>query len=144
MRRKTPTIFFNASVILSGLYSPTGGSSKLLEWSKRRKIQGIVSETVADEVLTKSPKLDLNPASVKRRMAKIFPETTPAPTEKIVQKYLKTIIDPSDAHVLASCEESGANYLVSLDKKHILLLKKKVKKFKILSPGELIQILAEK
>ncbi|MBI5123209.1 hypothetical protein HZA75_05110, partial [Candidatus Roizmanbacteria bacterium] len=41
---KTPIVFFNASVIIAGFISPTGGSAKLLQWTKENKITGVISE----------------------------------------------------------------------------------------------------
>lgn len=49
------------------------------------------------------------------------------------------MIDQGDSHVLASALELDVDYLVSLDKKHILALKNKIKKFAIASPKELIE-----
>jgi len=63
----------------------------------------------------------------------------PAPHEQLITKYLLQTIDDGDAHVLASAKEGKVDYLVSLDKKHILILKSKIKEFSILNPKELIQ-----
>lgn len=49
------------------------------------------------------------------------------------------MINQGDSHVLASALELDVDYLVSLDKKHILALKGKIKKFAIVSPKELIE-----
>lgn len=49
------------------------------------------------------------------------------------------MIDEGDAHVLATCFENGISCLVTLDKKHLLVLKGKVKGLTILTPGELIK-----
>jgi len=46
----SPTVLFNASVVLAGLKSPQGGSGELLLWSKQKKIQGLISEAILDEV----------------------------------------------------------------------------------------------
>lgn len=55
-------------------------------------------------------------------------------------KFSKIVIDAGDAHVLASCRETKAQFLVTLDKKHLLILGKKIKWTKIVSPGELIEL----
>ncbi|KKT64884.1 MAG: hypothetical protein UW60_C0050G0007 [Candidatus Woesebacteria bacterium GW2011_GWA2_44_33] len=41
-------------------------------------------------------------------------------------------------HILASCEQEKTGYLVTLDKKHLLVLRGKTKGLKIVTPGELI------
>jgi predicted nucleic acid-binding protein len=49
------------------------------------------------------------------------------------------MIDHGDAHVLASCQEHKAEFLVTLDQKHLLILQDKIKAFKIVSPKHLIE-----
>jgi len=58
-----------------------------------------------------------------------------------VEVFEQTVIDSSDAHVLASAKENKVEFLVTLDKKHLLILKDKIKQFRIVSPGQLIEIL---
>lgn len=123
-------VLFNASVIIAGHYSPNGGSGKLLGWVKSEKIEGIISETILDEV--------------KRHIEKcpdIFKTVSPAPNLISVKKYQKIVTDPGDAHLFTTAQETKADFLVSLDKKHVLILKDKIKKPKIVSPGELIESL---
>ena len=64
------------------------------------------------------------------------------PEEKIVNFYKKRVIDEGDAHVLATCDQEKIEYLVTLDKKHLLILKGKIKGLNILTPGELIELLS--
>lgn len=129
-RRK---ILFNASVIIAGHHSLGGGSAKLLSWAKSKKIDGIISETIQDEV--------------KRHIEKcpdIFKTVAPAPNLALVKKYQKIVTDPGDAHLFATASETKADFLVSLDKKHVLALQGKIKKPKIVSPGELIEIFSNR
>lgn len=142
-RSKTPKVFFNASAILAGLHSPKGGSAKLIAWAKKREITGIASEIILDEVFRRLGKIKLKESEAKTRLRGMFSEITPVPKRSAVDAFKKIVIDFGDAHVLASSKETKANYLVSLDRKHILSLKKHVKKPKIVSPGELIQILSK-
>lgn len=135
-------VFFNASVILAGFYSPTGGSAKLLKWQKQKIITGVISEIVLDEVVRRSVKIGLTPERAKQLTVSHFPKIAQAPLAKLVAKQKQIIVDHGDAHLLASSIQIKADYLVSLDKKHILSLKGKVKKFKIVSPKELIELLS--
>ena len=124
-------VLFNASVIIAGHFSPDGGSGKLLSWVKSEKITGVIRETILDET--------------KRHLEKyepIFREIAPAPNKTSVEKYQKIVVDPGDAHLFATAQETGTNYLVSLDKKHVLSLQGKVKKPKLVSPKELIELLS--
>lgn len=52
------------------------------------------------------------------------------------------VIDEGDAHVLATCKEQNIKYLVTLDQKHLLILKGKINGLNILTPGELIKLLS--
>ena len=58
---------------------------------------------------------------------------------KIDVKYKKIVKDVGDTHLFTSAENSKVHYLVSLDRKYILSLSKKIKKFKIITLGELIE-----
>ncbi len=44
-------VFFDASIIIAALLSPTGGSSLLFAYIKLGKITGITSQTAVEEVL---------------------------------------------------------------------------------------------
>ena len=50
-------IYFDASVITAALLSPSGGSALLLQYMKTGKIHGVISQTVVEEVLSKTKKL---------------------------------------------------------------------------------------
>jgi predicted nucleic acid-binding protein len=135
-------ILFNASVILAGLHSPSGGSAKVLKFVKSRKIKGVISEIILDETIRHSDRVNLSPKEVSEFCQKTFFEILPAPKAQTVQKYNKIVIDEGDSHVLASAEEGRINFLVTLDKKHLLILKGKVKNLRIVTPGELILLVA--
>lgn len=134
-------VFFNASVILAGLASPGGGSAKLLGWSQQKRFRGIISEIIADEVMRRASKLGIGTAQAITMLYRGFAVVMPPPIVDLVDRYKSMVIDHGDAHVLASVW-AKSDFLVSLDKKHILSLKTKIKTVKIVSPGELIEILS--
>lgn len=138
-KTKVLLVFFNASVVLAGLRKPSGGSGELLRRAKKGKLKGIISEVILDEVLRHAKKTGLTKIEVEKRTLETFSKPLSAPSKKSVEKHQKVVIDVGDAHVLASAEEAAASFLVSLDKKHILSLKRKKFPFKILTPGELIK-----
>ena len=141
---KIPFVFFNASVILAGLSSPQGGSAKLLNFVRENRIKGFISDIILDEVERRAEKIGKTKEYAQRETLKIFKLILPPPGIKTVEIYSKIVNDPGDSHILASTYEAKTNYLVSLDKKHILSLKNKIKEFNICSPKELIEFLAEK
>jgi putative PIN family toxin of toxin-antitoxin system len=137
-------VLFNASVVLSGINSPRGGSAKVLKLARQGKITGVISEIILDEVLRHAAKFNFTGKKIADFCLKVFPEISSVPNEDIVKKYYKTVIDEGDAHILASCEQEKTDYLVTLDKKHLLVLRGKTKGFKILTPGELIIMVKKK
>lgn len=87
-------------------------------------------------------KLGLTTSMAANLNLQIFDTILPSPSEKIVNRYKKVIIDEGDAHILATCEEEKIKCLVTLDRKHLLVLKGKIKGLKILTPGELIKYIS--
>ncbi len=146
MRRKNlkPRVFFNASVILAGLASPSGGSGKLLTFVKHKRITGIISEIILDEVLHHAVKIRLKKTMVEKLILTLFTPVFPAPKHEFVQKFIHIVLDQGDAHVLESSHESKSDFLVTLDKKHLLILQNKIKSVNIVSPKELLEWLAKK
>lgn len=140
-KSKIPKVFFNASVILAGLKSPSGGSGKILKWGRQKKIKALASELILDEVLRNMVRVGLPKDQVLKSAKEIF-LIVPAPGASLVKSLHKVSVDVGDSHVLAGSTETKADFLVTLDKKHLLILKDKIKEFKIVSPGELIEFLS--
>lgn len=138
MKKNINSVFFNASVVLAGLRSPKGGSGKIISWVKQKKIKGIISEIILDEILRNSSKIGFDKTVLGKIIKDIF-QIEAAPNKETVNKYGEVVIYFGDAHVLASAEQAKVDYLVSLDQKHILILEDKIKVFKIIMPGELIE-----
>ncbi|MEK9200399.1 MAG: PIN domain-containing protein [Patescibacteria group bacterium] len=131
--------FFNASVILAGIYSPGGASAVLLKKTIDDEIEGVISELIFDEAVRHSGKIGLQPEDLEEKILGIFSHPFSAPKIGLVPKFGKVVIDPGDAHVIASAIYENCDVLVTLDKKHLLILKGKIKDLEILSPGELLQ-----
>lgn len=132
-------VLFNASVVLAGLRSKNGASGELLRLISIGKINGLISQMIFDEIIRHCEKLDLNLGSVKEQVLNIFGENiTKSPEEKTVEVYYSKVNDPGDAHILASYEEENCDALVTLDKKHLLILQGKIKGINIFSPGEFL------
>jgi len=137
-------VIFNASVVLAGLRSPKGGSGKVLSWAKERKIQEVISEIILDEVIRHVSKIEREEKWVLKYLGSIFRKIFPPPQKENVEAYKNIVKDLGDAHVLASAKEAKANFLVTLDKKHLLVLKNKIDDFEIVTPGQLIEKISNK
>lgn len=115
----------------------------MLEWVKAHRINGIISDTIVDEALRHADKISRDKKSLKKEILDIFLHSIPAPQKALVSTYEKDVIDVGDAHVLASCYQSKVDYLVTLDKKHLLILKHVIKNFKIVTPKDLILLISQ-
>lgn len=131
-------VLFNASVVLAGLYSTSGASGMLLDMVKTKKIKGVISELIFNEAVRHADKIGLGSKEIEEKILAVFENSVRAPDVNLVERYYGVTIDDGDAHVFASCEGEDCDILVSLDKKHILVLRGKIKNREILSPGELL------
>lgn len=114
------TIFLDASVILSGLASPNGGSGKVLKAAKLHKLKLLTTPLVVEEVSRNLDKLHVVSNKLHRLLSSKIVLLLANPNEETIEKFRRICRDPDDAHVLAGAAISGADVLLTLDKKHIL------------------------
>src|SRR3972149_3502318 len=138
--KKKLKVLFNASVVLAGLNSSSGASGTLLSLVKKGEISGVISELIFEETMRHANKIGKQRGKMEMEVAGVFENENilPAPQEYTVKHYEGMVVDPGDAHVLATCEEEDCRVLVTLDKKHLLILQGKIKGIRILSPGQLL------
>ncbi len=131
-------IFLDASVVLAGLASSTGGSRKILAAARDNKIKLLTTPFIIQEVVNHLQKLDIEPSQLETLLSRKTIHLMANPHEKIIEKFSKTSSDPNDAHVLAGASLSGAIALISLDKKHLLTpkVRKTLKPMLVKSPKE--------
>lgn len=132
-------VFVDASVIIAAMLSPTGGSSKILELAKAGIIKAIVSQTVIDEVKSKARKIKSSETEVDEFIKKSAVLVRKRVTKSEITPFINSV-DITDAHLIAGAMLTNSNYLVSLDKKHLLKqeIKDKFKPLKIVSPKEFL------
>lgn len=104
-------------------------------------IIGIISEAILDEALKHADRIPLSQEQLREEISKYFPKILPEPQEHYVDRFKMLMLDQGDAHLFATYTEAHCDYLVSLDKHHILALQGKIKGISIVSPGELLRIL---
>ncbi|MDZ7587224.1 MAG: putative toxin-antitoxin system toxin component, PIN family [Patescibacteria group bacterium] len=135
------TVFLDASVILSGMASPLGGSGFLLQAAQKKKISLITTPLVINEVNRHLNKLKLQSKQLKTLLNRRIIHLVKDPNEIIIARCRHLTADPHDAHVLAGAILTNVNFLLSLDKKHILT--KRVKKhlfpIRVLAPKQFWQ-----
>lgn len=132
-------VYLDASVIIAALLSPTGGSAKLLEFIKLRAVVGVASQTVVDEVEEHSLKIRKS----RREIRKFIQENSIMVRERIDELELepfKNLIEDEDIHVAVGARLTKCDYLVTLDKKHLLRIevKKLLKPIKVVAPKEIL------
>ncbi|MEK7166132.1 MAG: PIN domain-containing protein [Patescibacteria group bacterium] len=112
-------IFFDASVIISGILSAGGGSAQLLAYSKLGIIHGITSQTVVAEVISKTSKLKKTAAELESFIAQSGLIVRKSLTSEDIKPYIGKI-DLGDAHLIAGAFKTRSTLLVTLDKRHVL------------------------
>lgn len=135
-------VFFDASIIIASVLSNTGGSSLLFEYVRLGKIIGITSQTAIDEVLEEDKPKKLHKS--KKELEQFI-----ASSGLLVRKRIRLqdisayqgMIDIEDAHLIAGAKLTGCEYLVTLDKKHLLRedIQKRFLPLKIVSPKDLLE-----
>lgn len=135
-------VFFDASVIIAALLSPTGGSSLLFQYIKKGIVTGITTQTVIDEVLEED-----KPKKLKKSLEEI--EQFIASSQLIVRERVtgneiesyQGKIDAEDAHLITGSTLTRCGYLVSLDKRHVVRpdVQKEFLPLQIVFPKELLE-----
>ena len=140
-------VYFDASVLIAAILSPNGGSAQLLKFIKKGLIVGIASQTVIEEVLEED-----HLQKIKRSKGEI--ERFIAQSALLVRKRItgdettvyENLVDEEDSHLIAGANLTKCQYLVTLDKKHLLLpdIKEKFLPLRIVSPKELLEEMVTK
>ncbi len=135
-------VFFDASVIIAALLSPTGGSSLLLHYTKQKRIRGIISQTVIEEIVDKDKlkKLRRSKETIELFIAQSGLIVREAITADEIISY-QGQIDIEDAHLVAGAILTKCSHLVTLDKKHLLRkeIQQKFLPLTIVSPKDLLK-----
>lgn len=127
--------FIDASVILAALGSQSGGSAWVLKLIRKRKLKAVTSQAVVEEVFNNIHKIGVSEAKTAQFILTSQIKLVPAPESVDVERYFGRVAD-KDAHVIASAVKSGAETIITLDKKH--LLSAKIKGLEIITPGEFL------
>lgn len=135
-------VYFDASVLIVALLSPTGGSSQLFKYIRVRRIIGITSQTVIEEVVEeeKFAKLKKSKDEVESFIAQSGLVIRKRVTSEDITPY-EGFIEVEDAHLVVGATRTKCAYLVTLDKKHLLRkdIQEKFLPLRIVSPKELLE-----
>jgi len=139
------TLFFDASALVAGSHSREGGSALLLEACQRGGFAAQSSFLVILEALhavrENLPRQSLN--RLRDYLAGIDWRILPVPREEDLQKY-SSFVQAKDVHVLAAAVEGGSEFLLTLDRRHLLAAAEAVEAahlpIRILRPGDFIHL----
>jgi predicted nucleic acid-binding protein len=138
-------IFLDSSVLFSAIYSAKGHSRDLLMMAARDEIIIAISQLVLEE--TRSSLSDYSPETVVffDHVIETIPFEYVRPTKRDVIAAAKhTVL--KDAPIIAAAKKARTDFLVTLDKKH-LLEKPELVAFAgipIVTPKEVLEILTNK
>lgn len=118
-----PKVILDTSVFISALLSknPNSAPCQIIRYWKEGKFNLVISPQLLEELTEKLLEKKINKGDIKDILTAIF--YTAIKIKGIYQATLLDKIDPDDNIFLAAAYEVSADYLVSLDKQHILPLK---------------------
>jgi predicted nucleic acid-binding protein len=138
------TLFFDASVLVAGSHSECGGSALLLDACK---MGGFAAQTSFLAILEALHSLEENsPQRSLDRFREYLVDVTwdllPVPSAAILDRYA-SLVHLQDLHVLAAAAQGRSEFLLTLDRRHILAAVLPVQAaglaIRILTPGDFIR-----
>lgn len=140
MRKQRLKVFLDTSALIAGVASSRGAARAVLQLAEIGLIEVIVSRQVIVEadrnIEEKLPKM-LN--EYREFMELLAPVLIDDPRQKEVERFLK-VINYDDAPILASAVGSGADFLITWDKKHFIGKNIHIhSNLKIVTPGEILK-----
>ena len=136
----SPLVILDTSVFLSALLSknPNSAPCQIIRYWRKGRFKLVISPQLLEELVEKLLVKNIDRNDIKDILTAIF--YTAIKIQGIDQATLLDQVDLNDNMFLAAAYEIGADYLVSLDKKHILPLKH-YHHTQILSPNLFLQVL---
>lgn len=133
------TKVFVASVLFSACYSSSGASREIISLGISGKIKLVISKHVIEEVQRNLEKDVPQVIPTFKDFLNIVPFEVVHSTKKEVEEAA-LYVSLKDAPIVASAKKAKADYLVSLDTKHLVLPKvAKNANMEIVLPGEFLK-----
>jgi predicted nucleic acid-binding protein len=144
MQKQRLKVFLDTSALVAGIASSRGAARAVLQLAEIGLIEVIVSRQViveADRNIEKKLPEILN--EYRAFMELLAPVLLDDPRQKDIERFLK-IINYDDAPILASAVISGADFLVTWDRKHFMDKNINIhSQLKIVTPGEFLKYFRE-
>lgn len=132
-------VFVDSSVFFSTCYSRNGASREIIAQGIARKLNLIISKHVIEEVERNLLKDAPKAVPIFKEFLNAVPFKIVHPTAKEVQKAA-SYVELKDASIVVGAKKAKADFLVSLDTKHLVLPHvAKQADIEILLPGEFLK-----
>jgi predicted nucleic acid-binding protein len=136
-------VFLDASVLVAASRSPTGGSALVLEVCQGQRFRAVVSTKVLLEARVNiAGKFgDAELVRFYQQVAALDPEVVHTVSRKNLAQS-EALVGGKDAHVLAAALQCNAEYLVSLDRRHLVTAVVQAAKLpvKVVVPGDFLSL----
>lgn len=134
-------VFVDTSVLISGLASSTGASGAVLDLCEAEVIQMVISRQVIVEAdrnfVAKLPRLLTR---FRQYIHDLKPLMIDDPGPSLIKKA-DAIVGRKDASILAAALEGKVDFLVTLDKKHLLSPRaRRGAEVTVVTPSELLRV----
>lgn len=138
-------VFLDASVLVAASRSPLGGSALAMEVCSGCEFHAALTTRVLLEARRNIAEKFGERALLRfyRQIAALDPEMVPPPSTERVEECTPLTTE-KDAHVLAAAPGSGAAYLLTLDRRHLLTraVQSADLPVVVLTPGEFLRDIA--
>lgn len=136
-------VFIDASVLFSACYSETGASREIILKGVRGELELVISDYVKEEVERNLKEKAPKALPFLHQFLDAVPFKITKPTVKEVEKAA-SFVDLEDAPIVAAAKHVKSDYLVSLDRDHLVgIVDGRKSRVKIVLPGELLKDLRE-
>ena len=114
-------VFLDASVLVAGAHSPSGGSATAMVVCYGRRFRAAVTTLVLAEARVNIAEKfgDSDLVRFYQQLAELDPEVVAAPSAAASERCVPLTTE-KDAHVLAAALECNADFLLTLDRRHLL------------------------
>jgi len=135
-------VFLDASVLFSAAYSQTGASREIIRLGIRGEIQLVISDLVNNEALANLQNKAPTAVQSLSTFLKLMPFKVVRPNKEDVLAAMK-YTEFKDAPVVAAAKCAGVDYLISLDRAHLVGVTavEEGSGLTILLPGEFLETL---
>ena len=114
------SLFFDSSALFAAAYSSTGAARELLRWSIQGKVRILISQDVLEETTRNLERKAPDKVEAYQELLLLLePGIVPSPTPQDVWAA-EEYVEQKDAPIAAAAKNAQTDFLVTLDKKHIL------------------------